>query len=143
RETSIVSVGASHHPGQRRQCGIRQLVSVDEGIKGALCTVMTELDLWNVIRDRVLSIRDFPNSVRRDEQEFGLRIDKARDQPGTGDAIDARTLTGDPLHGDLLSTLEVHGRATSGGASLFVHRDRGGDILERGSRTVEDRDLGL
>ena len=77
RETSIVSVGASHHPGQRRQCGIRQLVSVDEGIKGALCTVMTELDLWNVIRDRVLSIRDFPNSVRRGEQEFGLRVDTA------------------------------------------------------------------
>src|SRR4030095_16204299 len=90
-----------------------------------------------------LSIRDFPNSVRRDEQEFGLRIDKARDQPGTGDAIDARTLTGDPFHGDLLSTLEVHGRATPRGASLFVHCDRGGDILECGSRAVEDRDLVL
>src|SRR5262245_64252307 len=40
-----------------------------------------------------------------------------------------------------LLTLEVHGRATPGGASLFVDRDRRGDVLERGSRAIEDRDL--
>src|SRR5262245_9804502 len=42
-----------------------------------------------------------------------------------------------------LLPLEVHGRATPGGASLLVYRDRRGDILERGSRAVEDRDLVL
>jgi hypothetical protein len=63
---------------------------------------MSELDVGNVVRDRVLALRDVSNLVGRDEQEFGLWIDKARDQPRTGDAIDARTFAGHPLHGDLL-----------------------------------------
>src|SRR5262245_45991033 len=42
-----------------------------------------------------------------------------------------------------LLTLEVHGCAAPGGVGLFVYRDRRGDILERGPRTVEDRDLVL
>src|SRR5215470_19399931 len=41
------------------------------------------------------------------------------------------------------SSLEIHGRATPGRASLFEYRHRGGDILQCSSRAVEDRDLAL
>src|SRR6267142_3419309 len=37
----------------------------------------------------------------RHEQELGFRIDEARDQPGTGDAVDLRAFTRDPFHSRL------------------------------------------
>src|SRR5207245_3077964 len=140
REGAIVRVGTAHDIGKRHQRRIRELVPLDERIEGAPWTAMTQLDVRNIIRDCVFAVRDVPNSIRRHKQELWLRIDEARDQPRTGDAIYTRTLAGDPLHGDLLfrvkgdppapalkpdtSAPEAYRRAAPGCLSLFIHRDR-------------------
>ena len=52
-------------------------VPPDERIEGAVWTVMTELDVWNVVRDRILARRHVLDLFRRDKQEFRHGVDKA------------------------------------------------------------------
>src|SRR5262245_19385194 len=102
RERPVVGIRASHDGRERGEGRIGELVALDERVERAAWTVMTELDVGNVVRNRGFALRDVSNLVRWDEQEFRLWIDEPRDQPRTGDAIDTRALAGYPLHADLL-----------------------------------------
>src|SRR5262245_30636190 len=59
---------------------------------------MPELDVWNVVGNRVLTLGRLQDLRRRDEQEVRFRVDEARDQPRTRDSVNTRTLTSHPLH---------------------------------------------
>ena len=59
---------------------------------------MCELRTLGVIGVRALLFRDLQHLVARNEDELCLVIDEALDQPWTGDAVDVRVLSRDPLH---------------------------------------------
>src|SRR3990167_2800090 len=53
----------------------------------------------NIIWRGAPFLRHLYHILGRHVQELGLRIDEARDQPRTGDAVDLRALARDPFHG--------------------------------------------
>src|SRR5262245_43768173 len=98
-EAAIVGVGAAHDHRQRAQRGVRELVAIDKRVERAFGTVMTEVDVGDVVRDRAAPLRLRGDLLRRHEDELRPGVDEARDQPRARDAIDTGTFTGDPFHG--------------------------------------------
>src|SRR5919204_2305157 len=84
---------------------------------------MSELHVLDVIWDRVLALSHGHDLVRRDIDEFGIGIDKALDQPWTGDAIDVGVFSRDPLH--LISPACIS-RSSTTCVPLGILRRRGG-----------------
>src|SRR5262245_51711803 len=63
---------------------------------------MTEFDVRDIVRDRLLRGRCGQDLIGRHIEELRLGIDKTADQPGTGNAIDSGPFTGNPFHRRLL-----------------------------------------
>src|SRR5882672_9492421 len=78
----------------------------------------------------------------RHEQELGFGIDEARDQPGTGDAVDLRAFTRDPFHSrlPLLEQCSCGLHYEPGGAADSDYRNDAGLVAEqRDYRTESDQ----
>src|SRR5215510_7624381 len=69
-----------------------------EGIEAAQWPLMARLHVGNIIGNGRLLFGFGAHPVGRNEEEFRVRIDKATDEPGTGDAIDFGPLTRNPVH---------------------------------------------
>jgi hypothetical protein len=80
---------------QRR---IIQLVFADEGVKAAPVAMMAKLHIWNIIRDGARLPSDGQDLSTRHLEKFRAFIHEARYQPGAGNRVDLRALTGDPFH---------------------------------------------
>src|SRR5687768_9959040 len=154
-EAAIVGIRAADDLRECVQCRIGELVPVDERIERAQRAPVPELDIRNVVGNRILALRGRQYLFGRHEQELRLRIDESSDQPRAGYAIDPSTLASDPFHGDAPYPIERPGdakpsgisvterdlRPTPGCARLLVNGDGGGDVLQGRSAAVEDRDL--
>src|SRR5207245_2403826 len=72
-------------------------VNLQEGIEAAQFTIVRErLGAGDVVGDSAGLSSHSEDALGRGEQEFGFRINKAPDQPGTGDPINLGALAGDP-----------------------------------------------
>src|SRR5262249_23656631 len=98
-EVLRLCIGPTDNQRQRRQCRIGEAVLVDDGVEAALGTLMAKLDVWHIERCRALPRRDGHHLASWYVQELGLRVDKALDEPRTGNAVNLRPLTGHPFHG--------------------------------------------
>jgi hypothetical protein len=100
REISLLSVGSAND--KRKSCERRiggcQVVFADDRIEAALVAVMPELHIRDVIGCCTLAVRDVEHLIRRGVKELRFRIHEALDEPGTGNTIDFRPFTSDPLH---------------------------------------------
>tara|TARA_R100000049_G_scaffold5346_1_gene15772 strand:- start:4515 stop:5318 length:804 start_codon:yes stop_codon:yes gene_type:complete len=68
----------------------------DHGVKGTLIAAMAPEDIFN-IEGRGVELFGHSLDFRRlDKQELGVAINKAADQPGAGNAVDFRPMTGNP-----------------------------------------------
>src|SRR2546427_1000494 len=100
--------------------------------------MMTELHARDVVRDRALAFSNAHHLVLWHEQERRLLVDESADQPGTRDSIDARFLTGDPLHASpLLAAVGLVERGLEGLRQLHrvvvrpeVHVEEAGHVHE-------------
>src|SRR5437763_185673 len=91
-------VGAAHDHRELVQRRVVQLEMLDKGVERAEIAVMRErLGTRDVVRRRADLLGDREHAVGRDVNKFGVWLDKASDQPGTGDAVDLRTLARDPF----------------------------------------------
>ncbi|MOA38450.1 hypothetical protein D3C78_1601360 [compost metagenome] len=81
------------------QGGVAQPVLVQEGVEAAPLPDMAEFDARDVVGRRLLLGSHSQHLCSGYVEKLGLRIDEARDQPGTGDPVDLWTFTGNPLHG--------------------------------------------
>jgi hypothetical protein len=93
-------IRASHDQGEAIEWLISDIENPQEGVKRTAVAFVSKLDAFNVERHRVEIPSRVPHSGRRDVDERGARIDEPADQPRTGDAIDLRTLSRDPLAGN-------------------------------------------
>src|SRR6185369_10917937 len=71
REAPVVRVGAADDRGEGRQRRVGELVTIDEGIEGALRAVVAQIHGWNVVGDRVLPLAYREHLPGRDKQELG------------------------------------------------------------------------
>src|SRR5579859_4150351 len=78
--------------------GGSQIVLADDRVEGALVGVVAQLRLWNIVGRAALPLSDGQNLISRSEDEFGVGIDEALNEPWTGNAVDLRPLAGYPLH---------------------------------------------
>src|SRR3954470_17847326 len=70
----------------------------DEGVEAAeLAVVRERLGARNVIGHGAGLLGHLKDALRWHVQELGARLDETSDQPGTGDAVDLRSLAGNPL----------------------------------------------
>ena len=69
-----------------------------ERVEAAELSDVRELDAVDVVRRRARLGGDPHHVVRRNEQELGVAIDEARDQPRTCDTIDLGTFARYPFH---------------------------------------------
>src|SRR5881275_1507560 len=83
---------------QLRERWIGDLVFADDGFEAASSIDMAELDVWHVIRNRLLALGGRHDVGGRYKQELGFWVDKSLDEPGAGDPIDIRIRAGDVFH---------------------------------------------
>src|SRR5262249_12618591 len=76
---------------------IVDVIKIHDRIERAAITDVAELNVFDVIGCSANLCSDFCHIVRRDVDEFGVRIDKAADEPRTGNAIDLGMLARHPL----------------------------------------------
>src|SRR5262249_58656764 len=67
--------------------------------------MMPEFDPFDIVGRGTLALSNGQHLVGWHKQELRIRVDELLDQPGTGDPVDLHTLTGDPFHRGLLSSL--------------------------------------
>src|SRR2546429_4119486 len=80
---------------------IRQAVLLQEGVEAAQRPIVRKLHAFDIVRDR-LEVRGTRADLRRwCKEKLRLRVDESRHQPRACDAIDLRTLTSNPSHGNL------------------------------------------
>src|SRR6266511_5743931 len=60
---------------------------------------MAQLDIGYIVRDGLLFLGHREHVARGHEEERGLLVDKAGNEPGAGNAINAGLLSSDPFHG--------------------------------------------
>ena len=89
-------VGGAHDHRQPHQRRRRQAEFLDHHVEGAAFAAMAPEHVLDVEGRGVESLADRQHLGRRDEQEYGVRIDEAADQPRAGDAVDLRPRAGDP-----------------------------------------------
>src|SRR5437870_644974 len=109
-------VGAPHderHAIQGR-VGPWQSILVHQRIEAAQRPFMTEFYIRDIVGDRLLCGRFGQDLIGGHIEELWLGIDKAADQPGTGNAIDFGPFTSNPFHRRLLSFMLPAGGAPEG-----------------------------
>src|SRR5487761_348981 len=84
---------------------VLQTVLEDDRLKAAPSIDVAQLHVAHVIRDGVLPLGDGRDIRRGHVQELRVWIDKPRDQPRTGDSVDAGILSSHPLHRQFLLAL--------------------------------------
>jgi hypothetical protein len=82
--------------------------------------MMAQFNTGDIIGNSAGSGGNFHHVATRHIQELRRFVDEARDQPGTGDAVDLGALTGDPLHGISLAGRNLPQK------KLLNRRGRGG-----------------
>src|SRR6266403_3496084 len=103
RQLACVGIRAAHDEGERAERRILELVFLQEGIERAMVSVVSELHPRNVVGNGPFTLGNRHDLICRHEQERRVLVDEPRDQPRTGDAVDARLFTSHPFHRDLLS----------------------------------------
>jgi len=97
REFKARRIRAAHDHGQEIERRIGDAVDLEKGVEAAQFAVMRKgLGAGDVISDRAGLPRRLEHKLGRGEQEPGLGVDKAPDQPRAGDAVNLRALAGDP-----------------------------------------------
>ncbi len=97
RKVGTARIGAADDQGEAIDRRIRDAISLDEGIEAAELTMMTELDVRDVVWCRADVLGRFQDSGGRHVDEFCLRIDEPADEPGASDTIDRGPLACHPL----------------------------------------------
>jgi hypothetical protein len=95
-------VGGMDDPGHPQQPGILEVIFQDDRLERAAPVFVTQLDAWSVKRDGAGFPGDPVDLDLRDEQELGVAVDEAGDQPRAGDAVHVDMGAGDPFHGFFL-----------------------------------------
>jgi hypothetical protein len=94
-------------------------------------------DAVDVERRRREFLHDPGNLRRRHEQEHGIRVDEAADQPGTGDAVDLRAGAGDPDGASLRIARRQFFRGNDGEPGPGPALDAALQRVGRGTRVAE------
>ena len=87
-------------PDDGRQMIERRILDVvdsQNGVERAALAFMREFDSIDVVGSSAHRLGDIENLLCRDVNEFRAWVDKASDQPGAGNSIDLRMLSGDPF----------------------------------------------
>jgi hypothetical protein len=74
------------------------LYSISNDIKGAKILPVMQISPRGVKWNRTGGFGDFQHLAFGDKYEFGLRINKPGNQPGTGHTVDMDMGSGDPFH---------------------------------------------
>src|SRR5258708_213716 len=90
-------VGTAHDRGDAIQSRVLDIEDADDRIEGAAITYVPEFGALDVIWNTAGLIRNCGDLIRWHIDEFGTRIDEARDQPRTGNAIDLWVFAGNPF----------------------------------------------
>ena len=80
------------------QCRFGAAVVREERIERAQLAAVRQIGTRNIVEDGAQPFGLAEHLLGRGEDELRRGIDEAGDQPGTGDAVDLRTLAGDPGH---------------------------------------------
>src|SRR5919204_467360 len=96
REFEPRSVRAAHDDGELLERGIAEPVMLEERVEAAKLAVVREVHVGDVVGHRVALFRGVEHLLRWHVQELRLRIDEARNEPGTGDAVDLGSLARHP-----------------------------------------------
>src|SRR6266849_10296702 len=97
REITPRGVSAAHDGCDTIQGRVLDIEDADDRIEGTAITYMPEFGALDVIWNTAGLIRDCGDLVRWHIDECSTRIDEARDQPRTCNAIDLWMLAGDPF----------------------------------------------
>ena len=96
----IVGVGAVDDLSKQHERRIfSEFVFFQYRFERAFLAMVTQLDVFDVVRDGAETFRFLRDPVGRDEDELGVLVDEFLDQPRTGDAIDLNPFARDPFHG--------------------------------------------
>src|SRR2546426_1223131 len=98
RQLTRVGVRAAHDQGERAERRIVELVLLQERVEGTMLTDVSELHPRHVVGNGPFTLGNRHDLVRRHEEERRVLVDESRDQPRTGDAVDARLFTSHPFH---------------------------------------------
>ncbi len=93
----VLQVGVMHQPRKARYRGIGEPVSVLDDFEGAEAPLMGKLGARDVKHRRIRGAW----LISIEEDEFGLAVNKALDQPGAGRAVDVTSHPRSPLHAGL------------------------------------------
>lgn len=101
-EAFVVQVGFVDDFGDALQGEVvGELIAAQDGLKGAVALVVSQFHAAHVERCGVAG--DLVGIG--DEDEGGVRVDEAADQPGAGGAVDVDAGAGGPPHADSLSSV--------------------------------------
>ena len=117
----VVEVGFVDDLGDAPEDGVVEVVVAQDGFEAAVALVVAEFDAAHVERGGV------GRRLGRvgDEDELGVRVDVAADEPGAGGAVDVDAGAGDPLHEGCSSGFGT-GWARASTAALAWSRSAGG-----------------
>jgi hypothetical protein len=97
RQVEPVGVGTAHDARKREKMRVRvEAEAFQKRVEGAGVPLVLEGSARQIVGDRALVGSDGHDLIRLREEEAGLRIEEAADQPRAGDAIDLRTAARDP-----------------------------------------------
>ena len=90
------NIGGMDDLCQAHQARFLQVIPGNNGLERAATFVVTKFHAGGVKRDGFLLPDDLLDLAGRDEQEFGIIIDEAGDELGTGDSVHMNVRAGDP-----------------------------------------------
>jgi len=88
--------------GQPEQARLLQSEFLDDGLERTVVFRVAQFDVGRVKGDCAGLLGRFLDLTGGDEQELGIAVDEAGDQPRAGDAVHMDMRTGDPQHGEPL-----------------------------------------
>src|SRR5215813_5640830 len=91
REFFVAKISLVDDLGNRRQAAVAKSRAVQQGLEGAVISVVAELDAGHVEGDGARR-----HLIGSGKVELGLRVEKALDEPGGGDAVHVRPRASDP-----------------------------------------------
>src|ERR1700686_4722935 len=86
-----------HDPGKELDCGVFDLVLIDDRLEAAFAIVVPKFHSIHIEWNCWFTFRQFHDLRGRNEQELSLGINKLFYQPGTGDSINFHALSRHPL----------------------------------------------
>ena len=97
-ERVLLRVGTTHDEGEFIKRGISELIFFQEGIEGTKRADVAQFHVLDIVGNRTERSGLRNDFGRRDKDELGSFVNEPGDEPGTGDAVDLRTLAGDPSY---------------------------------------------